>query len=318
MTTPTSHLTTLGGLKARYLRWGADGDLARPVLLMLHGLRSYAGTWAPFAEVLSTDYDIIAPDFRGRGESEWDPERNYFLSRYVADIEELVAELGLNSFGIVGHSMGGAVGYAYAAAHPDRVSTLIVEDIGPGSSTTAPGAERVLREMRAVPPSFGTLDEARRYWRGIRPGITEAALASRMDETVRPAADGRWQWKLDMFGIAQARLSGDPSGPVDLWECVEALRCPTLVLRGADTDFLPPEVCEQMAARQPLLRWAEIDGAGHYVHDDNPAGFLWAVQNFLSAPTGWLPVRRCWHSYRPSSRLPSAKCRLRAGGRCSR
>ncbi|MGH3171756.1 MAG: alpha/beta fold hydrolase [Trebonia sp.] len=280
--TATSHVTTLGGLKARYLRWdnGNDHD-TRPAVLMLHGLRSYAGTWAPFANQLSTDHQIIAPDFRGRGDSEWDPARNYFLSTYLTDIEELAAELALPRFAIVGHSMGGAVGYAYAAAHPEQVTSLIVEDIGPGSSTTAPGAERVLREMRSVPPGFDSIDAARHYWRGIRPGIPDAALQSRLDETVLPTEDGRWQWKLDMTGIAQARLSGDPAGQVDLWKCVEALRCPTLVLRGEQTDFLPVAVCQQMAARQPLLRWAEIPGAGHYVHDDNPGDFLRAIQEFL-------------------------------------
>ena len=91
----------------------------------------------------------------------------------------------------------------------------------------------------------------------------------------------RWEWKLDMAGIAAARRSGDPAGPVDLWSCVDALRCPTLVIRGASSDFLPDSVCRQMAARQPLLRWTEIPGAGHYAHDDDPAAFIRLVTAFL-------------------------------------
>ena len=277
---PTSHVTTLGGLKARYLRWGS-GD--RPAVLMLHGLRSYAHTWAPMAEELSADYLVVAPDFRGRGGSEWDPARNYYASTYVADVEELAAELGLGRFGIVGHSMGGTVGYVYAAAHPEQVTRLIVEDIGPGSSTGTAGAERLRHEMRSTPLSFGSWEAASRYWRGIRPGITEAALASRLEHTLRQAAGGRWEWKLDVAGIAAARLGGDPAGQVDLWDCVEALRCPTLVLRGAETDFLPVAVCAEMAVRQPRLSWAEVPGAGHYAHDDNPGYFLRAVRDFLGA-----------------------------------
>ena len=138
--------------------------------------------------------------------------------------------------------------------------------------------------MAGTPPRFGSLEEVRTYWRGIRPDITEEALASRIENTVRPAADGGFDWRLDMAGIAEARRAGDPAGAVDLWSCVESLRCPTLVVRGARSDFLPVGVCEQMARRQPLVRWAQVSDAGHYVHDDNPAAFLDLVRGFLAAP----------------------------------
>ena len=276
--TATEHFTRLGGLRARYLTWG---DPARPAVLMLHGLRSYAGTWAPVAGELTASYRIVAPDFRGRGGSAWDPGRSYYLPTYVADLEELVAQLGLARFALVGHSMGGAIGYAYAAAHPEQVIGLLAEDIGPGSSTGTAGAARVLREMASAPPGFATRDAAADYWRQLRPGITAVALASRLDHTIRQGPNGRWNWTLDMAGIAEARLSGDPAGPVNLWACVDALRCPALVLRGEHTDFLPVAACEQMAARQPLLRWAEVPGAGHYVHDDNPEFYVSALREFL-------------------------------------
>ncbi len=279
MTEPTSHQIVLNGLKSRYLRWGDDRN---PAILLLHGLRSYAHTWDTVARTLSSTHAVIAPDFRGRGESAWDPERDYFTNAYVGDLEKLVASLGLTRFGIIGHSMGGTVGYAYAARHPEQVTALVVEDIGPGSSTDTAGADRILRELRDTPLGFDSLAAVRAYWRDTRPGITEEALRSRIEHTVRPAGDGRWEWKLDMQGIAAARRSGDPAGPVDLWACVEALRCPTLVVRGARSDFLPVSVCREMADRQRLLHWQEIPEAGHYAHDDNPAEFIRLVTGFLA------------------------------------
>jgi pimeloyl-ACP methyl ester carboxylesterase len=84
-----------------------------------------------------------------------------------------------------------------------------------------------------------------------------------------------------MAGIADARLGGDPAGPVDLWDCVDALRCPTLVIRGAQSDFLPVSTCIEMAARQPRLTWVEVPDADHYVHDNNPTGYLQAVEPAL-------------------------------------
>ena len=279
MPEPTSHLVTIDGLTHRYLQWG---DEDAPPILMLHGLRSYARTWAPVADALAGSHRIIAPDFRGRGESFWDPQRDYFTNRYVADVENLVALLGLTRFSIVGHSMGGTVGYAYAARHFDQVQALIVEDIGPGSSTSTAGADRILREMANTPADFESIDAVRAYWRAIRPDITDDALASRIEQTVRQAAGGRWEWKLDMAGIAAARQSGDPAGSVDLWACVESLHCPTLVIRGARSDFLPAQTCTEMAERQPLLRCAEVADAGHYVHDDNPRAFIELVREFLA------------------------------------
>lgn len=276
--TPASHLVPVNGLKYHYLRWGDGGS---PAVLMLHGLRSYAQTWEPVARALSSTHLVIAPDFRGRGGSSWDPLHNYFTATYVRDIEDLVVRLGLTRFSILGHSMGGTVGYAYAARHPEQIQRLIIEDIGPDSSTHTAGADRIVREMSGTPDSFDSLDAVRAYWHAVRPNITEDALASRIQHTVREGSDGRWHWKLDMTGIAKARLSGDPAGSIDLWQCVDTLRCPTLVIRGARSDFLPTGTCERMAQRQPLVTWTEVLDAGHYVHDDNPTEFTRLVTGFL-------------------------------------
>ena len=272
----------VNGLTCHYLRWG---EHTAPAVLLLHGLRSYARTWEPVAGALSDTHLVIAPDFRGRGDSEWDPHHDYHTDAYVRDVAGIAEQLGLSRFSIVGHSMGGTVGYAYAARHPEQVHALVVEDIGPDSSTKTAGADRVLREIRSTPDDFASLDAVRAYWRGIRPHITEDALASRIANTVRPGEGGRWEWKLDMAGIAAARLHGDPAGPIDLWACVDALRCPTLVVRGADSDFLPVDICVAMARRQPLLNWTEVAAAGHYVHDDNPAEFTELVTGFLTGDT---------------------------------
>jgi pimeloyl-ACP methyl ester carboxylesterase len=140
--------------------------------------------------------------------------------------------------------------------------------------------------MAETPAGFASLAEAHAYWRRIRPDVTDEALASRVEHTVRPGADGRWEWKLDMAGITAARGRGDPARSVDLWACVDALRAPTMVIRGGRSDFLPVETCQAMAERQPRLRWHEIAAAGHYVHDDAPDAFIELVTAFLAEASG--------------------------------
>jgi pimeloyl-ACP methyl ester carboxylesterase len=102
-----------------------------------------------------------------------------------------------------------------------------------------------------------------------------------MEHTLRQNPDGHWVWKFDLEGIARSRLDPDPARQVDLWPHVAVLRCPALVLRGAQSDFLPASTCEEMATRQPLLSWTEIPDAGHYVHDDNLTSYLAALRCFL-------------------------------------
>jgi pimeloyl-ACP methyl ester carboxylesterase len=281
--TGADFFVTLNGLQAHYVEWG---DPQAPPIVLLHGLRSYARTWEPVVAALSDRYRLIALDHRGRGESDWDPAGEYFTGSYVSDLEQFADTLGLTRFALVGHSMGGATALVYAGRHPERVRLLVVEDVGPGSSGATAGAQRVRRELAETPRGFATLAAARAYWRNVRPGISEEALRSRVQHTLREDRSGRWVWKFDLDGIARARLNPDPAHQIDLWPSVGALRCPALVLRGAQTDFLPISTCEEMAARQPLLSWAEIPAAGHYVHDDNLGDYLTALTSFLGQHSG--------------------------------
>jgi esterase len=283
ITTGADFFTTLGGLQAHYVEWG---DPQAPPIVLLHGLRSYARTWEPVVAALADRYRLIALDHRGRGESDWDPAEEYFIGSYVSDLEQFADTLGLKRFALVGHSMGGATALVYAARHPERVRLLVVEDVGPGSSVATAGAQRVKHELAETPRGFATLSAAQDYWRSVRPGVSEEALRSRVRHTLREDRSGRWVWKFDLDGIARARLNPDPARQIDLWPSVDALRCPALVMRGAQTDFLPISTCEEMAARQPLLSWTEIPDAGHYVHDDNLPGYLDALGSFLGQHSG--------------------------------
>jgi pimeloyl-ACP methyl ester carboxylesterase len=276
--TGTDQFTTLNGLRVHYVEWGAPDA---PPVVLLHGLRSYARTWEPVATALADRYRIIALDHRGRGDSAWDPAGDYRTGAYVSDLEQFADLLALERFTLIGHSMGGANAIVYAARNPGRVRLLAVEDIGPGSSASGAGAQRIRRELAATPREFAGITEARAYWRDVRPDISDTALESRVENTLRRLPDGRWGWKFDLDGIARARLDPDPARHVDLWPHVEGLRCPVLVIRGTRSDFLSAATCAEMAARQPLLSWTEVPAAGHYVHDDNLAAYLAALRDFL-------------------------------------
>lgn len=281
------HMRLVNGLHLSVREWGAPDA---PAIVLLHGLRGYSGTWRKLAAELRGRTHLIAVDQRGRGASAWDPERNYYTDAYLADLEQLVDGLGLDRFVLIGHSMGGTTAYVYAARHPERLAGLVIEDIAPGSSTSGDGARRIVAEMASLPLDFADWGEARAYWRARRPNLDEAAIEERLAESLHEVPGGRIAWRYDAEGIGATRVDPDPARVVDLWPVVDRLRVPTLVIRGAKSDFCPGETVARMVERNPHIRDVAVPGASHYVHDDAPDSFNAHVRDFvepLLGPHGW-------------------------------
>ncbi|MDF3114450.1 alpha/beta hydrolase [Burkholderia semiarida] len=266
------------GLRLHYVSWGRDDA---PAVVMLHGLRSYAHTWASVADALVDRYRVVALDQRGRGLSDWDPRGDYYAAAYVRDLDALVRALDLRRFVLAGHSMGGANAFVYAAARPERLAGLVIEDMGPGASAGSPGSERIKRELRDTPDAFASWDDARAFWRRQRPNVAESALDSRLAHSLKADARGRIVWRHDAQGIAAARLAATPAQLVHLWPLILNLHVPTLLLRGGDSDFLSADVAAEMAAANAEIERIDIPGATHYVHDDRPDAFNHALRTWL-------------------------------------
>jgi pimeloyl-ACP methyl ester carboxylesterase len=250
-------------------------------LVALHGIRGYGETFAGIAQALQPEFRTIALDQRGRGESAWDPQCRYYTSAYVADLESLVNTLGLAQFDLLGHSMGGINAIVYAARHPDRVRRLVIEDAGPGAFESSPGASRIRRELSNTPDQFASWDAALDFMRALRPTVSEEAREQRLRKMLKPMAGGGFTWRYDHAGITATRLNPDPNTVVDLRPAVQAIQCPTLVLRGGRSDYLQAEMVASMAAANPHISSMEIADAGHYVHDDQPAQVHDALRRFL-------------------------------------
>ena len=262
------------GLRLHFLRWGESTGVP---LVLLHGLRAYAQTWESLVQALGPGYCLYALDQRGRGLSDWAAPASYHTQSYVEDLEDLIAHVGLQRFVLLGHSLGGANALEYARQHPGRLMGLLIEDIGPGSSSLGGGAARIRREMSQTPLQFDGWEAARAFWRASRPGLSEEGLASRLAHSMQER-DGVITWRHDQQGIAEARLSIEPT---DLWPALRALDCPTLFIRGGRSDFLPPATLQAMSASNPNVQTVEVADASHYVHDDQGAVFNALVADFL-------------------------------------
>lgn len=272
----SSFFTNRAGLNLHVLRWGNPSGVP---LVLLHGLRAYAQTWESLVEALGPGFCVYALDQRGRGLSDWAPSASYHTQSYVEDLQDFVAHVGLQRFVLLGHSLGGANALEYARQHPGRLIGLVIEDIGPGSSSQGDGAARIRREMSQTPLQFEHWQAARAFWQKSRPGLSEQGLASRLAHSMKESA-GAITWRHDQQGIAEARLSIEPT---DLWPAVRALDCPTLFIRGARSDFLPAATLQVMRDSNPQVRTAEVADASHYVHDDQAGAFNRLVIEFLDS-----------------------------------
>lgn len=266
------------GLRFHVTEWGPDAG--RPVV-MLHGIRGFGATFSGVAQALQPDVRVIAFDQRGRGESDWDPQRRYFTDTYVSDLAAIVDALALPRFDLLGHSMGGINAIVYASRHPERVRKLVIEDAGPGAFESSPGAARIRQELASTPEGFGSWEAASAFMRELRPSVTEDARQQRLHSMLKPVAGGGFTWRYDHAGIAATRLHPDPAHVVDLRPHVAAIACDTLLLRGGRTDYLQPAMAQAMCELNPRIQCLEIAGAGHYIHDDQPAAFNEAVRQFL-------------------------------------
>lgn len=272
---PRDHTVTLGGLALHYCEWGAMD--ARP-LVLLHGITGHARTWDHLATALQPGFRTIALDQRGHGDSQWAPDSDYSAGAMAADVERLADHLGLGRFLLLGLSMGGRVSIAFAGAHPQRVERLVVVDIGPDIAPA--GMERIRGAIGTAPERFSSEEEACEYVRRANPLYAEAELRRRVVHGLTRLPDGGFTWKYDK-AIRKAMRLGTRREALNLWEPLARITCPTLLVRGAESDIFSPEIAKRMLAILPDARLVEIAGAGHTVPGDQPEAFAAAVRSFL-------------------------------------
>jgi pimeloyl-ACP methyl ester carboxylesterase len=245
---------------------------------MLHGVTGHARTWDDEARALAARYRVLALDQRGHGDSDPPPDGDYTTAALAGDLAGFVEALSLRRTTLIALSLGGRVAIAYAARHPGRVERLVVVDIGP--DVAAAGRTRVATSMAATPERFATLDDVVSYMRAANPRYRDALLRERARHAVRPLTGGGFTWKYDR-GLRDAVRAGRWHDPIDLWPLWASIACPTLVVRGAESDILSPELAKRMVEALPHARLVDVPDAGHTVPGDQPEAFMAAVQTFL-------------------------------------
>ncbi len=272
---PTDVMVTCNGMNFHYLDWGNEGA---PVMVLLHGLRGHCHAWNDVSARFCGGYRILALDQRGRGETDWAPRGDYSTDAFVADLEEFCYTLGIERLTLVGHSMGGRNSMAFAGRNPQMLEKLVIVDIGPDINPA--GSARITRELVEVPEEFDSFEDAFQYVNSQNRFTSEAVMRRRLTHQTRELPNGKIGWRYDPE-IREQRRNGTGAPPPDLWEPLSRVACPTLIVRGSETDTLSLVVAERMVQTLSDGRLVQVDNAAHMVFEDNPDGFNAALADFL-------------------------------------
>lgn len=263
-----------------YLEWG---DAANPrVLICMHGLTRCARDFDFLAAELSPNYRVICPDVAGRGDSDWlKNPLEYAIPIYAADMITLIARLDVETVHWVGTSMGGLIGMTLAALPGSPITRLVLNDVGP--VITAVSLERIGTYVGKAPrlPSIEAAEQLVRMVSAPFGPHTDAEWRFLTEHVVRREADGSYRMHYDP-AIAVPFNATAPHQDMALWNFWDAIRCPTLAIRGEQSDLLTRETLAQMAVRGPKAQTAELAGIGHaptLIHADQIA----MVKAFLLA-----------------------------------
>jgi esterase len=266
---PADRFMMVGSLRLHYVDWGNAG--AQP-MVMIHGLDRVARTFDHVAPHFASRYHVIALDMRGHGDSAWDPQGRYQVEDHAADLTGFVQALGLRNLVLWGNSTGGRVVQVFAGMHPELVSHVIAEDVGPERPRQI--ADNYSRRVAQEQAGWASEEELLAQLRKTNSGTSDAVLLPYVKYGTTRRDDGRLIWKRD-----PALVKGFVA--TDLWRFVREIKAPTLYLLGGRSTIVPAETQEELKKTLPRVTIVTIPGVGHYPSDEKPDEFLRVVDGFL-------------------------------------
>ncbi len=276
--TPEDKFVEANGMRFHYLDWGNPDA---PDMLLLHGFAQTCHSWDFVALAFCDRFHVVSLDQRGHGDSDWSEEGDYSPETQQKDIAAVVEAIGLDDFVLMGLSMGGRNSFTYAANNPDSIRALVIVDAGPQNMRS--GSQNIRNFVQQEDELDSVDDFVQRVLR-FNPRRDPVQVRGSIMHNLKQLPSGKWTWKYDKrFRQPGGRNFGsDPEMTARLWGYLESLACPTLVVRGVQSDIIALDTAGNMHERIPNGRLATVEDAGHLVMGDNPSGFERAVTEFLS------------------------------------
>jgi len=261
-----------GGQHVSALVWGS----APPEVVLLHGGGQNAHTWDTVA--IALDRPLVAIDLPGHGHSDWREDHDYSPVTSAPAIAAAIAELAADAQLLVGMSLGGVTAIRVAAQNPELVGRLAVVDVTPGVDETK--AEPIIAFLSG-PERFESFDEILERTVQFNPTRTVSSLRRGVLHNAKELPDSAWTWRYD-----PVRAWKDIDRPavtfVNLWDDVEAIKAPMLLVRGGLSGVVSDDDVAELRRRKPDADVVTVDGAGHSIQGDEPVELARILEEFLT------------------------------------
>jgi pimeloyl-ACP methyl ester carboxylesterase len=253
--------TPAGAISA--LSWGPG----TPELVLVHGGAQNAHTWDTVA--LALGRPLVAVDLPGHGHSSHRDDHAYWPAENAATLEVALRELAPDARVVVGMSLGGLSVLALADRAPDLVRQLVLVDVTPGVNREKSSA---IAQFIDGPEYFESFDEILQRTIQFNPTRSESSLRRGILHNAIEAGDGRWRWRYDLprRGSGEGEEGQVMPGLDDLWNAVERVNVPFVVVRGGTSPVVDDEDIAEVLRRNPRARIVVVEGAGHSVQGDKP------------------------------------------------
>ncbi|MDX6199907.1 MAG: hypothetical protein QOJ79_3058 [Actinomycetota bacterium] len=274
------------GTKLSYAVVGAG-----PPLLCLPGGPGRAAAYLEDLGGLAADRTLVLLDARATGRSEVPPDpATLRFDRLADDVEALRAHLQLEQADVLAHSAGTVVAQAWAAAHPEQVSSLVLVTPSGWLQRSDLTDVREIMATRAGEPWYADAREALDALEHAPP-----AMQQQLFRAVRPFMYGRWDERMQAHAATadsqtskRAELGFRPAHEEDvdvpaLLAGLQAVRAPVLVVGGERDALTGVAAVHAVAASFPTARAAVVPGAGHFPWVDEPGAFAELVRAFLAS-----------------------------------
>lgn len=266
-------LSPTGLHKMAYKEWGDPAN--SKVLVCVHGVTRVSDDFDNLARALCDEYRVVCPDVVGRGRSDWlrDPQ-HYQVPQYVSDMVTLLARLDADVVHWFGTSMGGLIGMGLASLPDNPVRKLVLNDVGPALN---PAALQRIGEYIGQELRYPTFEEA---VRGIEELIrpfgphSDDEWRKLATDVLRQDRDGHWIRHYDLrLAIPFKAVTPESARQAEkmMWLAYDAIACPTLLVRGMESDLVTAEAAQAMTMRGPKAKLVELPGVGHaptFMHAD--------------------------------------------------
>jgi esterase len=241
-----------------------------PALLCVHGNSSHRGLWGPILGHLP-EYAALRLDLRGHGESEWARPPAYSTADYADDIRAAAEALGGKEFALISHSNGSLASLYFATHLEPKPKALVYMDVNP--RVLDEQVEYFRQRATAIARVFPSLNDVLKGMRQVDGTVPDESFLSFIEAGMLRSADG-FRFALDPETYGSWR-------PADMWEAVEKISCPMLILRAEHSVVMSRSAAESMTRKAPNSRLKEIGGAGHFMMLGKPAEVANEIRGFL-------------------------------------